>query len=495
MLLFTKVITVTIGFIGFYFVTHYMGPEVLGVVGFASSFVGFFSLFMDPGLNTTHIKMVRTLKDLGKCNGTFLFIKFILVIATVFLIVISLKIYQSSVQQDKIINGSIIYITIIGAVAGYIYNSIKTIFSSLILTAKQELPEYLSLIAIPMKVFIAIREMGAFALASINSLGMILSCGASIYLFKNTPLSLPSREIGKKYISFAFPIALVDISRIASSHIDRIILQIFWGPLYVGYMYAAQRIIGLLDYLFKSINQIFFPLMAELQKKEDLIGTNKLLNKAIFNLVLFLLPTVIMLSFFSNEVIYLLVGENFLQSSDILIVLSIWVLISGLNKLYQNTIIAWGYNVFYAKIGVIISLLAIVSNILLIPKSIYGIKLFGLGVIGAALSLLISSFIGLIINIKFLKKFFNYNFEKRLLIILFSGLCQSFILYLFKSETRELGFIITLLSIICSLTIYILISYILGAITKRDMLSYRLMMNPNAMRKYISSELGNNNIR
>ena len=52
-----------------------MGPEALGIIGFAGGFIGAFSLLTDPGLNVTHIKRIGEGKDLAKCNGAYFMMK------------------------------------------------------------------------------------------------------------------------------------------------------------------------------------------------------------------------------------------------------------------------------------------------------------------------------------------------------------------------------------------------------------------------------------
>ena len=75
----------------------------------------------------------------------------------------------------------------------------------------------------------------------------------------------------------------------------------------------------------------------------------------------------------------------------------------------------------YGKVGLLISLVAIIGNIVLIPDSIYGFPLFGLGSLGAAISLVIAALTGIFINIYYLKTKLDYYFEKRLGLIFLSG--------------------------------------------------------------------------
>ena len=120
-----------------------------------------------------------------------------------------------------------------------------------------------------------------------------------------------------------------------------------------------KKIIYYDNYLFKAISQVTFPQMIHYSNRKDYIAMIRLLNKAVFNLIFCLTPIVIIVSFFSGRIIHLLAGDQFKDSANILVYLCIWVTLSGENKLFQNTILSCGYNVFYGKVGVLISFVEI----------------------------------------------------------------------------------------------------------------------------------------
>lgn len=478
---------------GFYFVAHYMGPEVLGIVGFAGGLVGLFSFLVDPGLNTTHIKYVSEGKDLGKCNGTFFMIKSVLILFTVIFIISGMQIYKHILHRgfDNPVYETVIYITIVGAIAGYIFNALKTTFSSLLLTARQELPEYLGLISAPLKIGAALRGMGAVALAITNTIGLIVACGTSLYLFRHIPVSWPSREYRRDYISFAAPLALVPISRTISVNIDKVILQLFTGVLQVGYLYSAQRIANLVGFFPTSISIILFPLLSERHSKGDISGMHSLLDKALLQLLLFIMPVVVIIAIFSEEVLLLIAGEKFLPAAPVLVILSIWVLVSGVNQLFQNIVVASGYNTFWGKVGVMIAVLATTGNILLVPDSIYAITLPGLGAVGAALSFLFSAFIGTLVLGIFINVNLGYRPGKRIIFVLVAGSALTVMLLFVKNAMVFDNVYDYLAIILLGVGIYFLFAYLLGVISRDDLAIYRRIINPIAMRDYISSEIGN----
>jgi len=490
----TKILTTLISFIGFYFVANYMGPEVLGIVGFAGGFIGTCSLLVDPGLNITHIKRISEGKDLGKCNGTYFMMKGVLIIVTVILIFVGIQIYKYFFinQFDNSIYEVVLYITLIGAVVGYITNALKTTYSSLLLTAKQEIPEYMGLISVPIKIGTALSGMGAVAFAIANTIGMIVTFGTSIHFFRDIPITWPTREYRRDYITFAKPIALVEISRTLSMHVDKIILLFFCGALQVGYLYAAQRIANLLGFISISIRQVFFPLISKsFINKNDINSTSYFLDKAILHLIVFLLPIVIIIAIFSKYIIYTIAGEYFFPAADVLVILCIWVLISGINILFQNTVVAAGYNSFYGKVGITTAIVAIVGNIILVPESIYSMKLPGLGASGAALSILISAFTGTLMLGIFLKIKLGYNLNKKIKLVFLSGVIFASVLFWLKNSLEGQSIFEYFAIIVLGTSVYLLVAYLIGAITKEDFALYHKLINLSSMKNYITSELWN----
>jgi len=79
LVLINSVVGAVLGFISLYFVAHYMGETVLGIIGFSLSFIGLFSFITNLGYDSAHVKRVSEGKDLGTCLGTYFSIKLVLI--------------------------------------------------------------------------------------------------------------------------------------------------------------------------------------------------------------------------------------------------------------------------------------------------------------------------------------------------------------------------------------------------------------------------------
>jgi len=71
------------------------GPQAMGVIGFALSFLAFFNMVTDLGFSSAHIKKISEGKDLGMCIGTFTIIKIISSCAMVIIAIVSIFVWES----------------------------------------------------------------------------------------------------------------------------------------------------------------------------------------------------------------------------------------------------------------------------------------------------------------------------------------------------------------------------------------------------------------
>jgi O-antigen/teichoic acid export membrane protein len=70
------------GWIGLWILARNWGgfaPEAQGIVGFAISFLAIFNILGDLGFSRAHVKRISEGRDLGKCIGTFITIKLVLI--------------------------------------------------------------------------------------------------------------------------------------------------------------------------------------------------------------------------------------------------------------------------------------------------------------------------------------------------------------------------------------------------------------------------------
>ena len=71
-------LNLVLGLVSVYFVSHYFGPLGMGSFSYALAFVATFSIVLDLGTATSHVKRLSEGFDEASCIGTYLSIKLFL---------------------------------------------------------------------------------------------------------------------------------------------------------------------------------------------------------------------------------------------------------------------------------------------------------------------------------------------------------------------------------------------------------------------------------
>src|SRR5512137_1374155 len=72
-----SVIGAVLGTAALVFIAKNMGPDVLGVLGFAMAAIGVMSFFSDFGVGSVHILQIKSGEDVGKCVGAYAAIRIV----------------------------------------------------------------------------------------------------------------------------------------------------------------------------------------------------------------------------------------------------------------------------------------------------------------------------------------------------------------------------------------------------------------------------------
>ncbi len=210
-----------------------------------------------------------------------------------------------------------------------------------------------------------------------------------IFYFKdylNGFFKLFSFNLSKKIVKESFPIFLSSIMVAIYYFSDTIILGLFKPESDVGMYSAANKIFLLAIVPFGIIVNAFLPSITSNYKK---LSTNYL-HYFIFMLLTALVIGIV--SFiFANNIIYLIFGKNYLSASIPLKLLSLNIILVGINMAFGEPLTIWGKQKQHLLAVSIGAFTNITLNIIFIPKYSY---------YGAAFTTLVSElmvFIALII--------------------------------------------------------------------------------------------------
>jgi len=500
-------------------------PEALGVVGFAISFVGIFEVISDLGFTSAHIKRVSEGKDIGKCIGTFIAIKIILTILMVFGIFLIIFLMQNIFHTgfyDATTYSVIIVIIFysifnklqyisLGTFAGtgeFAKYQISKLFENLVKTPLTIVvalagvsvlgyniaptvswPDFLQ----PLQKFISTHAYGSLAVTYVIGATAVFFVG--LFFMRKYPIKKPDIDLGKNYLTFAFPIMITSIVGTISTNVDKVMIGYFWTNVEVGYYFTIQRILIFINILYLSIGTVLFPTISNYYAKKNFDKIKSTVKLAERYISMIVIPPIFFILIFANPFINILLDSAFLPAAPVLSVLLFWALIQALTAPYINLVSGMNRPGVLAKINITVFLTNIILNFLIIPKN--GI-LSGFGIsgpTGAAVATVIAFSISFFGFRGFVKKMldirlFQSHTPRHIIAGIVMGLSLYFVGY-YINLFPVIYWYILLLYAGFGLLIYLTVLFLLKEFNKKDFNFFLDIIHPKQMLSYIKSEFKN----
>ncbi|MDC0243238.1 oligosaccharide flippase family protein [Marine Group III euryarchaeote] len=485
-----------------FFVARFMGPEPLGLISFGTAYISLFLVISNLGFDTAHVKKVSEGKDLGRCVGTYLSFKILICV------LIILFVFSSFYIQSEFLNSDfshpdqkkVIMLLLIPTILLQLVMVVSGTFEGQTKSASASLPYVLApLVRLPFGISVAILGLGVYWLIYSKILRSLVLLFSFLYLFRNYPLKRPNLDYFKDYFSFAWKLFFYSMFTIISLQISRIILGSTHEVIDLGIYSTLHVLVSTLLILPASVKTLLFPVISKISRENQ--SSSRIIsyvNRSERYISILILPLIITLGYFSEEVIHLFLGDNFISGSLTLSLLCIWVYLDSTKSPHGIQLMGTdrvGLNVIIGSFSII---LHIFLNIILIPKSLYGYKLFGLGMEGAAISAIISALF-LAISYRFVFfKIYGIGINRSLFVHFFAGiiLLAIYINFSYIFDISSLSSIYLFLAFILisafGATFFFLILATFNELTKEDYDFFRRSLDINETSKYATSEIYNN---
>jgi len=377
------------------YVSRILGPEKLGIINFATSFLTYFILIVNYGFDLSATREISVNKEnrkkLNDIVNTTLYCKTVLFIFSS--ILYFTIILLSTKFSSELYLYSISYLLLISSVfySAWLFQGLQKLS---VFTFYNLLFRILSVALI----FVLVKAKSDFIKYQfINGITALITGVTTLWIAKKryhfSFEILPfNRIIDKIKISFTLFLSVVIVNFNTTSTI--VILGLLTNYLIVGYYSAALKVYSVIASLsLLPLNQVMFPHMAQefnKSKEAGLIFMRKIIPKI---LLLFSIVSILLI-LFSNLIIHILYGNQFLESVNILKTLAPLLVISTLvNIICYQIMLNLKMDRYFLKINAIGFAVNILLTFVLVPifkayGTCYSLYFIEISIIFASVSIL-----------------------------------------------------------------------------------------------------------
>lgn len=492
----TNLFSGLLGYLGILAVARLLpnADEILGFVGFGLGFVGSFFVLTGLGVPAAHIKRVSEGEPLGECIGALTILRVIQVVLAIGVTLLAVFLWTTVLGRgfETPLHLQLILVMVVYYAALSVAGIGLSTFNARLETAKSQASNVSStVIRVAGMVVVAFLGLGALALAWIYVLGAVVLAVVALFLMRNYRLRRPRRALVRSYLRFAFPLALPAALAALSLNLDKALIQLFWGVAEVGYYFTVQRIILLLTLFTSAVSLLLFPAISQYHARNDLDLLRVKSRESERYLSMILAPIAAFLFLYPAGVIHVLLSDVFLPATDILRFFSLATFLLALT-VPRGAILA-GMNradlAGIASLGGALVTLALYP--LLIPTSIFGLPLGGLGPEGAALGVLVGNGVLLIVSLYFANRLVGDRIQARVALHVGTALVVGLLASLILSPTTGVDW-----------RWYHLVAYSAGFLAayvgllaafrefrRADLRLFLDLLNPRKMAQYVRGEL------
>ena len=377
-----KIIRFTVGLFVGVWVARYLGPERFGLLTYAQSFVGLFTIIASLGLNGI---VVRELVKNNNLNDEIIGTAFWLKLIAAFGVLLILAVAINFTSNDTYTN--ILIFIIASATIFQSFNVVDFYFQSKVMSKFVVCANIISLfLSSIVKITLILNEAPLLAFAWVILFdSFILACGfIYFYIKKNLKFKIKNLKLKIKtatsLLKDSWPLILSGIAISIYMKIDQVMIKEMMNAEAVGQYAAAVRLSEVWYFIPMVITASLFPAIINAKKKNENLYYLRL--QRLYDFMAFMgIAIAVTMTFLSTWITELLYGAQYNQAGSVLVI-HIWAgvfvflgVASAKWFIIENLQMLTLQKTFYGMIT------NIILNFILIPK--YGIQ-------GAAFATLVS---------------------------------------------------------------------------------------------------------
>jgi O-antigen/teichoic acid export membrane protein len=226
----------------------------------------------------------------------------------------------------------------------------------------------------------------------------------------------------KEYLQFSLPLTPSALVRWVTESSDRYLVTYFLGLGSMGVYSAAYSIGNLIQLFVSPLQLILLPELSKLFDEDKTDQVRTYLSHSLRYFLLITIPAVFGLSALAKPLLGIFTTQDFLSGWYVIPIIALSGLLAGIFQIYVNIMFLVKETKSATYINVIAAISNVLLNLILIPS---------IGIMGAALSTLISYLLMIILCIHISMKHFVFNYY---FYDIAKSIFSSFTMYLFVSR-------------------------------------------------------------
>ena len=317
-----KILRMVVGLLVGVWVARYLGPEKFGLLSYALSFVGLFSIVATFGLDEIVVReLVKDESRRDDLIGTAFWLK----LFGAFVVLLALAFAVKFTSNDD--NTNILVFIIASALIFQSFNVVDFYFQSKVMGKFIVYANLISLfVSSIVKITLILNDASLIAFAWVVLFdGFILACGFIYFFLIHSTFKINNLIFYKStaidLLKDSWPLIFSGAVLMIQARIDQVMIKEMINSTEVGYYSAAIRLIEAFGFIPVMLKISLYPSILNSRKDSYELYKSRLLNFYRLNFLLFL-AVAIPLFLFSEQIVILLFGIEY-QSVGILLSLMV----------------------------------------------------------------------------------------------------------------------------------------------------------------------------
>lgn len=421
-----------------------LDPDGYGLLYLTLSIVGVAKLFSKLGVGPSAARYISEYKETDASQTPHI-IRFSLLVTGVLMVIVATALVLGNQLIADVLNEPDLHIFIlVGAIflifktlAGYtnsILQSFEDIKAASVIKIIKEISKLFCAIGLVLVGFGAIGALVGYLFGVM--IGTVLGIAIIYYRYYSKIDRSATMETGlkRRILEYSVPLTMTNTARILDKQIDIVLVGFFLNPVAVSYYVISKQVVQFIEKPASALGFTLAPTFAAEKSKGNIEHASRIYEEAFIHLMLLYTPAAVGIIIIAEPLVELVFGANYLGAIPVLQVLGLYAVLMASNLVANKALNFLGRAKERAIIKGITAIMNVGLNIILIPT---------IGVVGAALSTIITSSLYSFANFYLI----HYELELRLWFIVKKVL------------------LITLISVIMGVGVFLLIDYVEHIIT------------------------------